>query len=181
MAMATASRYARALADLAFDPKRGADPESVAVELALFADALEASGDLRSVLLSPAVAPARKRAVVAQLAVQGGISALVRNFLCVVIDHRRTAILSEIREAFRALTYERMGMVEADISAARELPAGQREKVAEGLGRLTGKRVRCRFSVDEGLIGGVVARIGSTIYDGSVQGQLMALRRRLME
>jgi F-type H+-transporting ATPase subunit delta len=181
MAMATASRYARALADLAFDPKRGADPESVAVELALFADALEASGDLRSVLLSPAVAPARKRAVVAQLAVQGGISALVRNFLCVVIDHRRTAILSEIREAFRALVYERMGMVEADISAARELPDGQREKVAAGLGRLTGKRVRCRFSVDEGLIGGVVARIGSTIYDGSVQGQLMALRRRLME
>ena len=169
------------MAELAFDPKRGADPESVAVELALFADALEASGDLRSVLLSPAVAPARKRAVVAQLAVQGGISALVRNFLCVVIDHRRTAILSEIREAFRALVYERMGMVEADISAARELPDGQREKVAAGLGRLTGKRVRCRFSVDEGLIGGVVARIGSTIYDGSVQGQLKALRRKLME
>ena len=181
MAMATASRYARALADLAFDPKRGGNPESVAGELALFAEALEASSDLRSVLISPAVAPARKRAVVTQLAKQGGISGLVRNFLCVVVDHHRTAILSEIREAFRALMYERMGMVEADISAARELPAGQREKVAERLGRLTGKQVRCRFSVDEGLIGGVVARIGSTIYDGSVQGQLKVLRRKLME
>jgi F-type H+-transporting ATPase subunit delta len=181
MAMATASRYARALADLAFDPKRGVDPESVAAELALFAGAIEASNDLRSVLLSPAVPPVRKRAVVAQLAELGGISPLVRNFLYVVIDHRRTAILSEIREAFRTLTYERMGMVEADISAARELPAGQREKVAEGLGRLTGKRVQCRFAVDQRLIGGVVARIGSTIYDGSVQGQLKALRRRLME
>ncbi len=181
MAMATASRYARALADLAFDPKRGADPESVAGELALFAGALEASSDLRSVLISPAVAPARKRAVVARLAKQGGISALVLNFLCVVVDHRRTAMLSEIQEAFRALMFERMGMVEADVSAARELPAGQREKVAEGLGRLTGKRVRCGFSVDQSLIGGVVARIGSTIYDGSVQGQLKALRRRLME
>jgi F-type H+-transporting ATPase subunit delta len=181
MAMATASRYARALADLAFDPKQGVNPESVAGELALFAEALDASSDLRSVLISPAVAPARKRAVVTQLAKQGGISGLVRNFLCVVVDHRRTAILSEIREAFRALMYERMGMVEADISAARELPAGQREKVAERLGRLTGKQVRCRFSVDEGLIGGVVARIGSTIYDGSVQGQLKVLRRKLME
>jgi F-type H+-transporting ATPase subunit delta len=90
-------------------------------------------------------------------------------------------MLSEIGEAFRALMYERMGMVEADISAARELPAGQREKVAERLGRLTGKQVQCRFSVDEGLIGGVVARIGSTIYDGSVQGQLKALRLKLME
>lgn len=169
------------MADLAFDPKRGVNPESVAGELALFAEALEASSDLRSVLISPAVAPARKRAVVTQLAKQGGISGLVRNFLCVVVDHRRTAILSEIREAFRALMYERMGMVEADISAARELPAGQREKVAERLGRLTGKQVRCRFSVDEGLIGGVVARIGSTIYDGSVQGQLKVLRRKLME
>ena len=149
--------------------------------MALFADALEASSDLRSVLISPAVAPARKRAVVAQLAKQGGISALVRNFLCVVVDHRRTAMLSEIREAFRALMYERMGMVEADISAARELPAGQRRRVAAGLGRLTGKQVQCRFSVDQSLIGGVVARIGSTIYDGSVQGQLKALRRKLME
>ena len=166
---------------MAFDPKRGADPQSVAGEVVLFADALEASTDLRNVLISPAVAPARKRAVVAQLAKQGGISTLVRNFLWVVVDHRRTAMLSEIREAFRALMYERMGMVEADISAARELPAGQREKVAQGLGRLTGKRVQCRFSVDQGLIGGVVARIGSTIYDGSVQGQLKALRRKLME
>jgi F-type H+-transporting ATPase subunit delta len=181
MPMATASRYARALADLAFDPKRAVDPQTVAAELALFSDALETSSDLRGVLLSPAVAPVRKRAVVAQLAVQGGISALVRNFLYVVIDHRRVAILSEIREAFRTLTFERMGMVEANISAARELPPGQREKVAAGLGRLTGKQVQCRFSVDEGLIGGVVARIGSTIYDGSVQGQLKALRRRLME
>jgi F-type H+-transporting ATPase subunit delta len=181
MAMATASRYARALADLAFDPKRGVDPQSVAAELALFTEALDSSSDLRGVLISPAVAPARKRAVVSQLAKQGGISALVRNFLCVVIDHRRTAILSEIREAFRTLTYERMGMVEADVSAARELPPGQREKLAEGLGRLTGKQVQCRFSVDQSLIGGVVARIGSTIYDGSVQGQLKALRRRLME
>jgi F-type H+-transporting ATPase subunit delta len=181
MAMATASRYARALADLAFDPKRGANPESVAGELALFAGAVDTSSDLRSVLLSPAVAPARKRAVVTQLAKLGGISALVRNFLYVVIDHRRTAILSEIREAFRTLTYERMGMVEAGVSAARELPEAQREKVALGLGRLTGKRVQCRFSVDQGLIGGVVARIGSTIYDGSVQGQLKVLRRKLME
>lgn len=181
MAMATASRYARALADLAFDPKRGADPQGVAGELSTFAEALEASSDLRSVLISPAVAPASKRAVVEQLARQSGISGLVRNFLYVVIDHRRTAILSEIGEAFRALTYERMGMVEADISAARELPAGQREKVAEGLGRLTGKQVQCRFSVDQSLIGGLVARIGSTIYDGSVQGQLKALRLKLME
>jgi len=181
MAMAAASRYARALADLAFDPKRGADPQSVAGELALFAGALEASSDLSSVLISPAVAPAHKRAVVTQLAKQGGISALVRNFLCVLVDHRRTALLSEIGEAFRALVYERLGLVEADISAARELPAGQRDRVAERLGRLTGKQVRCRFSVAQSLIGGLVARIGSTIYDGSVQGQLKALRLKLME
>jgi F-type H+-transporting ATPase subunit delta len=181
MAMAAASRYARALADLAFDPKRGVNPENVAGELALFAGAIETSSDLRSVLLSPAVAPARKRAVVAQLAVQGGISGLVRNFLYVLIDHRRIAMLPEIREAFRTLTFERMGMVEANVSAAREVPAGQREKVAERLGRLTGKRVQCRFAVDQSLIGGMVARIGSTIYDGSVQGQLKVLRRKLME
>jgi F-type H+-transporting ATPase subunit delta len=181
MALAAASRYARALADLALDPARKVDPESVAVELGLLVETLAASPELRSVLVSPAVAPARKRAVIARLAEPAGVSKLVRNFLCVVIDHRRTALLPEIRQAFRALLDERMGMLEAGITAARVLDAEERDRVTERLGRMTGKRVRCGFEVDEGLIGGMLARIGSTIYDGSVRGQLSVLRRRLTE
>jgi F-type H+-transporting ATPase subunit delta len=90
-------------------------------------------------------------------------------------------MLGEIRQAFRAVVDERMGAVEAGVASARELTGEQGDRVTARLSRLTGKRVRCKFSVDESLIGGMVARIGSTIYDGSVRGQLEALRRRLTE
>jgi F-type H+-transporting ATPase subunit delta len=181
MALAAASRYARALADLVLAPARALDPETVAGELVTFEQALAGSVGLHSVLLSPAVPPARKRAVVARLAGEAGLSRLVTNFLYVLIDHRRTAMLSEIRQAFRSIIDERMGAAEAQVAAARELTGDQRREVALRLGRLTGKKVRCQFAVDDSLIGGMLARIGSTVYDGSVRGQLEALRRRLTE
>ncbi|MFB3778642.1 MAG: ATP synthase F1 subunit delta [Bryobacteraceae bacterium] len=179
MALAVASRYSRALADLVLDPARGLDASRVVEELSALEQAVAGSAELRNVLLSPAVAPARKRAVIARLAGRLGVSRLVLNCVYVIIDHRRTAMLSEIRQAFQALIDERTGSVEAGVTAARQLAAGEQEKVEASLGRLTGKKVRCKFSVDESLIGGLVARIGSTIYDGSVKGQLEALRRRL--
>jgi F-type H+-transporting ATPase subunit delta len=181
MALAVASRYARALADLVLDPSRGLPPEKATAELDAFEQVVGSSANLRNVLLSPAVTPARKRAVVARLAGQLEMSPLLRNFLYVIIDHRRTAMLAEIREAFQALIDERTGAAEADVKAARELAPAERESIALSLGRMTGKRVRCKFSVEESLIGGLLARIGSTIYDGSVRGQLDALGRRLAE
>lgn len=180
MARAVASRYARALADLVFDPSKGLDPQTAASQLELFDEVLQSSPDLRIALLSPAVAPARKRAVVARLTERLGIARLVRNFLFVLIDHRRTPMLREIREAFQATVDERLGIRRAEVTSARELDESEQTLVAVQLGKLTGKRVRCRFALDEGLIGGVTARIGSTIYDGSVRGQLEALRRRLV-
>jgi len=90
-------------------------------------------------------------------------------------------MLAEIREAFQALIDERTGAAEAEVKAARELAPAERESIALSLGRMTGKRVRCKFSVEESLIGGLLTRIGSTIYDGSVRGQLGALGRRLAE
>jgi F-type H+-transporting ATPase subunit delta len=106
---------------------------------------------------------------------------LVRNFLYVVIDHRRTPLLGEIRDAFQAVVDERLGVRRAEVVSARELDDLERERVSAQLSRLTGKRVLCRFALDTRLIGGLTARIGSTIYDGSVRGQLEVLRRRLAE
>ncbi len=181
MALAAASRYARALADLVLDPVRGLDPQAAVGELAALEQLVAGSAELRGVLLSPAVAPARKRAVVARLAGELNVSRLVRNFLYVIIDHRRSSMLPEIRQAFQSLIDERTGWQAAEIQAVRELTVPEREDVALRLGRLTGKKVRCKFSMNDGLIGGMVARIGSTIYDGSVRGQLEVLRRRLTE
>ena len=74
---------------------------------------------------------------------------------------------------------ERLGFARAEVSAARDLAESQRAALTSVLERLTGRRIRMRFTVDESLIGGVVARIGSTVYDGSVRGQLASLGRRL--
>ena len=180
MALAVPSRYARALADLALDPVRGGDPQAVAAEVGAFESALSEFSDLRNVVLSPAVSPARKRAVVERLSGVLGASRLVRNFLYVIIDHRRTRLLPEIRQAFQQIVDERQGIVEALVSTARELNDQQSASVVARLEKLTGKRVRCRFTVASELIGGVTARIGSTIYDGSVRGQLDGLRRKLV-
>jgi F-type H+-transporting ATPase subunit delta len=180
MPFAVATRYAKALVDLVTRPGSGLEVSQAAGQLKAFEQALAESTELRHVLLSPAVPGARKRAVVAKLAGRMGISPLIRNFLYVVIGHRRTQILGEIREAAEALLDERMGVVRADVASAVELAGPQRAALAAALGRATGKRVRMEFSVDPGLLGGVKARIGSTVYDGTVRGQLEGLRRELV-
>lgn len=157
------------------------DPQSAASELRKFEELLAGSPQLRSALLSPAIAPARKRDVVGRLCETLGTPRIIRNFLFVVISHRRISLLGEIRQAFQSLLDERLGMVEASVRSARELTAGQRDALVAQLSRLTGKKVRCNFSIEEPLIGGLTARIGSTIYDGSVRGQLARLRRSLVE
>jgi F-type H+-transporting ATPase subunit delta len=104
---------------------------------------------------------------------------MARNFLFVLTDHRRITMLTEVLEAFDLLSDERLGFTRAEISSARELDRGQRDAVSHEFERLTGKKVRMRYAVDGGLLGGLVARIGSTVYDGSVRGQLQALGKRL--
>jgi F-type H+-transporting ATPase subunit delta len=179
MSLAVASRYARALVDVATAQDAAVDPRQVAEQLNAFDATLRSSGDLRNILLSPAVAPARKRAVVGRLGETLGMARLVRNFLFVVIDHRRIEMLDEIRAAFETALDERMGVVRADVASAAPMTDAEEQAIAAQLARLSGKRVRPEFAVDGNLIGGVTARIGSTIYDGSVRGQLQALRRKM--
>jgi F-type H+-transporting ATPase subunit delta len=179
MPRALAFRYARALADLVLETGSAADPGAVTAEIESFERALEACPDLRLALASPTVPPARKRAVVGRLAKTLPLSSLVVRFLYVLIDHRRAALLADVREAFEAVVDERLGIVRADVASARALSPAQRERILAALARLTGKQARARFRVDQSLIGGVVARIGSTVYDGSILGQLHGLKQRL--
>ncbi len=179
MPAAVASRYARALVELATRPGAGVDPYTILSQFDAFEGALAASAGLRQLLLSPAIPAAEKRGLVTRLAEHLGLSDLVRRFLCVIIDHRRTNILSDIRDSFESLMDERLGVVRVGVTSAHELSPSQREALAAGLSRLTGKKARPAFSVDPELIGGVVAQIGSTIYDGSVRGRLNALKQKL--
>ena len=178
---AVASRYAGALVDVATDPKSRVEPHKLLSELRSFEGIFAGSAELRNALTTPSVPPARKRAVIRRIGELVGLSITARNLLFVLSDHRRMDILGEVLEAFDVQLDERLGFTRAEISSARELDQRQRGALEQELERLTGKKVRLRFAVDRGLLGGVVARIGSTVYDGSVRGQLAVLGRRLAE
>lgn len=175
---AVASRYANALVDVVTRAGSNA-AEATLGELQAFENLLRSSPELHNALTSPAIAPSRKRAVVGRLADELKLSRVTRNFLFVLIDHRRIASLAEIVQSFETLADERLGYARADVSSAREIPEPQRKLLNDKLERLSGKRIRARYTVDDSLIGGVVARIGSTVYDGSVRGQLNSLGKRL--
>lgn len=179
MSLAVASRYARALADVVFRAGAELQPSEAVEQLQAIENLVAGSPELKSILLTPAVPAARKRALMARLAERLGVSRLVRNFLFVVIDRRRVDQLPQIRRSLENLLDERLGLVRADVASARPLGAAQREQLRAELVRVSGRQVRCEFTIQESLIGGAVARVGSTVYDGSVRGQLAELRRRM--
>ena len=176
---ALATRYANALADVVTAPGSSVRAEDALAELRSFDAALGSSAELHNALTSPAVPTGRKRTVVARIADVLKLLRITRNFLFVLIDHRRIAGLQGILHSFEIIADERLGFARADVASARDLTEAQRTALHAQLERLTGKRIRMRFTVDGSLIGGVVARIGSTVYDGSVRGQLDSLGRRL--
>ena len=175
---AVATRYAKALADVTTSANAALRPEEALSQLLAFQAALDASHELQNALSTPAVPSSRKRAVVGRLAFILNLSPIARNFLFVLIDHRRIALLGAILSGFELLVDERMGFGRAEVSSPRELTEAQRGAINVQLERITGKKIRMRFTIDPALIGGVVARIGSTVYDG-MRGQLQTPGRRL--
>src|ERR1039457_450577 len=160
-----ATRYAKALADVTATAASASPPA--------------APREWKTRPPPPAVPTSRKRAVVGRIADVLKLSPIARNFLFVLVDHRRIALLGAILHSFELIVDERLGFARAEVSSPRELTDAQRGAINAQLERLTGKRIRMRVAVDPELIGGVVARIGSTVYDGSVRGQLQTLGRRL--
>jgi F-type H+-transporting ATPase subunit delta len=118
---ALASRYASALVDVAMGPKSRMDPHQLLLELRDFEEVLAGSAELRTALASPSVPPARKRAVVGDIAAKIGVSRGARNFLFVLVDHRRIEMLTEVLEAFDLLADERLGFTRTEISSARDM------------------------------------------------------------
>jgi len=180
MRQAISTRYAQALADAVFAAGSGADPQKISAELHTFNEIVKQSPELRKVLLSPAIANGRKRGVVERLGASIPVSRFVRNLLFVLIDRRRADLLQEIAPAFDEAVDERLGLVRAEVTSATALSDTQRRDVENALSEVAHRRVRCEFRVDDTLIGGIVARIGSTVYDGSVRSQLEAMRQSLV-
>jgi F-type H+-transporting ATPase subunit delta len=176
---AVASRYAGALLDVVLDPKHGVRPDQLVTELRSFQAVLDSSAELRTALASPAVPVSRKRGVIGRIAGILKLGPISRNLLLVLISRRRMDALAAVLDSFEGMLDERLGFSRGEVISARALDARQQAQLQEELTRLTGKTMRLRFAVDAALIGGVVARIGSTVYDGSVRGRLQALARQL--
>jgi F-type H+-transporting ATPase subunit delta len=181
MASALANRYAGALVDVILAPESKLKPEDAVAQLRAAAEMLAQSAELRIALLTPAIQTSRKRAVMGKLLEEIGAAQIIRNFINVVIDHGRIAILTEIREAFELALDARLGFARAEVTSTEALDEQRSAGLEAELSRLTGKRMRLHFAVDPELLGGVTARIGSTLYDGSLRGQLQQMRRELTE
>jgi len=173
---AVATRYAAALAGVALEQKSA---DRVKSDLGAFVDAFSVSADLRNLLESPAVSREAKQSVVEKLAARMDLAPAVRNFVYLLVDHRRTEMLREIQEAFHVELNAKLGIAEAVVTSARELSAEEKRQLTSALERRTGKKIEARFREDKSLVGGTVVRVGSTVYDGSVREQLNRLREQL--
>ena len=169
-------QYANAFADIAI--AQGA-PQTAVKQLADLGDAFAESRELRNFLGSPAVNTQAKHRVIEKIIAQQGGGRIVRNFLFVILDHHRAHMLPEIIAAVQEVVRQRQGIAEADVSSAVELSTAQKSELAKTLSRLTGKRIEPKYSLDPAILGGAIARVGDTIYDGSLRSRLAEMRTRL--
>jgi F-type H+-transporting ATPase subunit delta len=180
MTDALSTHYSRALADAVFAPNSGLTPQDALAQLAAAEHLISSSKELQIALLSPAVSKARKAAVISRLADELGLHRIMRNFLMVVVKHRRTRELSAIEQSFELIVDERSGWIPAEIASAKELRIEQRQQIERALGAKLGKFIRARYEVDPALLGGVRARVASREYNASLRGKLESMRQRLV-
>jgi F-type H+-transporting ATPase subunit delta len=172
------SIYSRALADVVFDRKLDAAKvlQEAQALVALFAD----SKDLREVWEAPSIPGEQKRHLLDAIASRQGISREVRNFIAVLIDHQRISFVAPIVKQFEVELGERMGFAEAQITSSKVMSQEARHELQSQVEKMIGKKIRAKYQLDASLLGGAVVRVGSTIYDGSVKGQLERIREQLV-
>jgi len=172
-----ANTYARAFADVILNTHLDA-ARSIA-ELRAIASLLAESSDLRRVWENPAIPAEQKRRVLDVIAERDGVSKQTRNLVAVLIDHRRIHFLEPIIRQLEKELDARLGFAEAQITSARLLGDAEKQEFETQVGKLTGKKVRAHYHEDQSLLGGAVVRVGSTIYDGSVKGQLERMKEAI--
>jgi F-type H+-transporting ATPase subunit delta len=173
--------YARAFADVAMTPKNQLDPGRALEELHSIETLLKESGQLHRVLENPSIPGDRKRAVLDAVTARLGATRQVRNLIAVLIDHRRLPLFSEILKQLEEELNDRQGFAEAQVSTARQLSDPEKQMLEAEITKMTGKKVRAKYEQDASLLGGAVVQVGSTIYDGSVKGQIEKIREQLVE
>jgi len=172
-----ANRYARALIEVALSER--ADLDRIHEELAGFEALLETYPELAHVLTSPAIPASRKRAAVADLTGRGQTSAIVSMLLALLAERDRLILLPDLAAAYFERLLDHRRVVRAEVTTAAPLAPEQLGAIQQRLAVATGRTVSLQTKVDPSIVGGLVAKVGSTVYDASVTGQLRRIKATL--
>jgi F-type H+-transporting ATPase subunit delta len=173
---ASAARYARALLDIAI---KESDPVVVEKDLASFVDLLQRNHDLQRTFANPVVSASAKRAVVQQLLERSRPIAPVAKLLLLLASRGRLELVADVLDIYRERLMEHRQVIQAEVTTAAPLPPQRISELQQRLAKITGRTVAMTTRIDQAIIGGVVTRVGSTVYDGSVATQLAKVRERL--
>ena len=171
-----ARRYARALFELANEEGQ---TDAIRGELQGLRGLLDQSRELREAVLTPLRPAAERKGVVRAIAERGAVSGTVVHFLSLLIDQRRLLDFTGIQEEYERLANEASGLLTAAVTSAAPLDSERQERLRSALAARTGRQIQLDVSVDPSLIGGVIAKVGDTLYDGSVRTQLEQLQHNL--
>lgn len=171
-----ARRYATALADVALARNEAVE---VQAELKSWEEMMLSNASLLEAFSNPTVAYDQKGKLLNELISRTKVLPTTANFLRVLLKNQRLADLPAVNAKLAQVLDERAGVISAQVTSARPVPEATRASLADQLGKLTGRKVRLTFGTDESLLGGIVTRIDSTIYDGSVRDQLRRLGEEL--
>jgi len=175
-ARTSAARYAKALLDVALAE---ADPQLVDQQLAAVVTLFRGHADLWKVMTNPAVPVTRKQGMVAAMLPKLELSPVLNKLLTMMAGRDRIALLPDLLEAYRSRLMDHQKVVRAEVTSAVALPPDRVQKLEASLGALTGRKVLMTTATDPATLGGVVTRIGSTVYDGTVKRQLEKMRERI--
>ena len=175
---ALANRYARALVDVT--AAKG-EMKEVFTEISAFQTLVSTHAELREVVVNPTIPQNQKEVLLVTLTTRMKLRPTTVNFLSLLLRNQRLAYLGEIVEALRREIDIRTNVVAADVTTAGALAEAQKVTIEKRLQQVTGKAVRVNYTVDPTIIGGVVSRIGSRIYDGSIRNQLDSYRTALSQ
>jgi F-type H+-transporting ATPase subunit delta len=172
----SAARYAKALLDVA---TKESDPERAEEELAAFVELVQQHPDLQRAFANPVVSAADKRAVAQQLLDRLKPTSPAGKLVLLLASRGRLALLPDLLDVYRERLMEHRNVLSAEVTTASALPPDRAAQLQQRLAAATGRVVTMTTKVDASIIGGVVTRIGSTVYDGSVATQLAKVKDRL--
>ena len=174
----SATRYARALLDVAL---KESDPQKVERDLTSFVEAVDSSADLKRAITSPRIPAATRRQVVDAISQKIGMEAPAAKLLSLLADRGRLELYRELLDVYRERLNAHSNIVKGTVKSAAPLPPEKLKALEASLSSATGKKVQLDATVDPSLIGGVIAQIGSTVYDGSIRTQLQRMKQQLIE